>query len=124
MTEDWATYLRDLRTNKFALFMEGGIGDNGDPDDFYGFFLPRFDANVAYLSYNNPVVFSLIGRARTVTDQAARARMYAQIADILVQDVRDIPIAHAKSPILMRRGVEGLVPQPSGDEYMETVHLK
>jgi hypothetical protein len=50
--------------------------------------------------------------------------MYAQIAEILVQDVRDIPVGNAKTPILMRRNVEGLVPQPNGSEYMETVELK
>jgi peptide/nickel transport system substrate-binding protein len=124
MTEDWATYLKDLRTNKFMVFMEGGIGDNGDPDDFYGFFIPRYDPNVAYLSYNNPIVFSLINKARIVTSQTERAKMYTQIADTLVEDVRDVYIAHAKNPILMRRNVEGLVPQPSGDEYMETVQVK
>ena len=124
MTEDWATYLKDLRTNKFMLFMEGGIGDNGDPDDFYSTFIPKYDPNVAYLSYNNPTVFGLVSRARVVTDQTQRARMYAQIAEILVQDVRDIPVGNAKTPILMRRNVEGLVPQPNGSEYMETVELK
>jgi hypothetical protein len=35
-----------------------------------------------------------------------------------------VPIAHAKVPILMRSSVEGLVPQPDGNEYMETVWLK
>jgi hypothetical protein len=35
-----------------------------------------------------------------------------------------IPIAHAKVPLLMRKNVEGLVPQPNGNEYMETVELK
>jgi peptide/nickel transport system substrate-binding protein len=124
MTEDWATYLRDLRSNKFMLFMEGGIGDNGDPDDFYGFFIPRYDPNVAYLSYNNSTVFGLITRARMVTNRADRSKMYVQIADTLVNDVRDVYIAHSKNPILMRRNIQGLVPQPSGDEYMETVRVK
>jgi peptide/nickel transport system substrate-binding protein len=124
MTEDWASYLKDLRTNKFMLFMEGGIGDNGDPDDFYSTFIPKYDPNVAYLSYNNPVVFNLVSRARVVTNPAERAKMYAQIADILVQDVRDIPVGSAKTPVLMRRNVQGLVPQPNGSEYMETVELK
>jgi hypothetical protein len=36
--------------------------------------------------------------------------MYAQIADTLVQDVRDVYIAHAKNAILMRKNIEGLVP--------------
>jgi peptide/nickel transport system substrate-binding protein len=124
MTEDWASYLKDLRTNKFMLFMEGGIGDNGDPDDFYSTFVPKYDPNIAYLSYNNPTVFSLVSGARVVTNQAERAKMYAQIAEILARDVRDIPFGSAKTPVLMRKDVHGLVPQPSGSEYMETVELK
>jgi hypothetical protein len=35
-----------------------------------------------------------------------------------------VPIAHAKVPILMRSSVEGFVPQPDGNEYVETVWLK
>jgi hypothetical protein len=35
-----------------------------------------------------------------------------------------IPIASARVPILMRSNVFGLMPQPDGDEYMETVEFR
>ncbi len=124
MTEDWAAYLKDRKTNKFPIFMIGWIGDNGDPDDWLGFFFPKYDASNAYLSYNNSAVFDLINKAKVTVSQAERAKMYAQAEQILLNDYRDIPIAHAKVPILMRKNVSGLVGQPDANEYMETVEVK
>ena len=125
MTEDWAAYLRDGRTTqKFPISMGGWIGDNGDPDDWLGFFFSHHDPNGTTYSYNNPNVLSLVQRARTLGSQAERAALYTQIAEIVYEDVPRVPIAHAKVPILMRSTVEGLVPQPDGNEYMETVWMK
>jgi peptide/nickel transport system substrate-binding protein len=124
MTEDWAAYLKDRKTNKFPIFMIGWIGDNGDPDDWLGFFFPKYDKDNAYLSYNNQAVFDLINKAKVTVSQPARAKMYAQAEEMLLEDYRDIPIAHAKVPILMRKNVDGLVGQPDANEYMETVSLK
>jgi peptide/nickel transport system substrate-binding protein len=125
MTEDWATYLSDRqKNNKFPIFMIGWIGDNGDPDDWLGYFYNKYDPNVAYYSYNNLTVFSLLDKARKVSNQGERAKLYAQIATIAYNDYRDVPIASAKVPILMRKNVQGLVGQPDANEYMETVEIR
>ena len=124
MTEDWATYLRDRKTLKFPMLMIGWIGDNGDPDDWLGFFFAKYDPNATVYSYNNKTVLDLVARARTLNSQAERAKLYAQIADMVAQDLPMIPLAHAKVPILMRTNVSGLVAQPDANEYMETVVLK
>ncbi len=124
MTEDWAAYLKDRKTNKFPIFMIGWIGDNGDPDDWLGYFYTKYDKDNAYLSYNSPAVFDLINKAKTALSQAERAKMYAQAEQIVLDDYRDVPIAHAKVPLLMRKNVDGLVGQPDANEYMETVSLK
>jgi peptide/nickel transport system substrate-binding protein len=125
MTEDWAAYLSDRnKTNKFPIFMIGWIGDNGDPDDWLGYFYNKYDANSAYYSYNNQEVISLLNKGRTVSNKAERAKIYAQVAQIAYDDYRDVPIASAKVPILMRKNVDGLVGQPDANEYMETVSLK
>ena len=50
--------------------------------------------------------------------------MYAQAETMIINDYRDVPIAHARVPLLLRKNVEGLVGQPNGDEYMETVWLR
>jgi peptide/nickel transport system substrate-binding protein len=123
-TEDWATYLKDQKSNRFPMYMAGWIGDNGDPDDWLGYFFPKYDPENAYLSYNNPAVFDLITKARITSVQRDRARMYAQAETMIMGDFRDILIAHGKVPLLMRRSVDGLVPQPSSMEYMETVEMK
>lgn len=124
MTEDWATYLKDRATNKFQLFMIGGTGDYGDPDDFWAYEFPKYDPNSSDHSYNNPQLFSLINKARGVTNQAQRARMYAQAAEIVANDIRDVYIAYARTPVLMRKNVDGFTPQPTANEYMETVALR
>jgi len=123
-TEDWSTYLQDRKTNKFAMFMIGWIGDNGDPDDWLGYFFPKYDAQNAYLSYNNPAVFDLINKAKVTSDQAQRASMYAQAETMIINDYRDIPLAHAKVPLLMSKKVQGLVGQPDANEYMELVSVQ
>jgi len=124
MTEDVAAYLRDRKTNRFQLFMIGWIGDNGDPDDWLGYFFPKYDPENAYLSYNNPAVFDLINKAKVTSGQDQRAKMYAQAEEMIMADYRDVLIAHAKLPLLMQKNVDGLVAQPSSIEYMETVELK
>ncbi len=123
-TEDWATYLKDRRTSKFDAYMIGWIGDNGDPDDWLGFFYPKYVPDSTELSYNNPAVFDLINKAKVVTSQAERAKLYAQAETMVINDYRDITIGHGKVPLLMRKNVEGLIGQPDANEYMELVSLK
>ena len=122
-TEDWATFLKDERGNKMQMFMGGWIGDNGDPDDWLGFFFPKYDATSARWSYNNPAVFDLINKAKTENSQAKRAQMYAQAMTLISHDLPNIWIAHAKVPLLMRKNVEGLIGQPDANEYMELVNF-
>lgn len=44
--------------------------------------------------------------------------------NLIARDLPLIPIAHAGIPILMNRKVEGLVPQPDGNERLETVSVR
>ncbi len=125
LTEDWATYLKDRsQTNKFPLHMIGWIGDNGDPDDWLGFFYAKHDPNSAYYSWNNPTALALIAKARTLSTQAERAKLYAQVAQLAADEVRDVPMAYARVPLLMRSNVQDLIGQPDANEYMELVWLK
>jgi len=122
-TEDWATYLKDQKSNRFPMYMAGWIGDNGDPDDWLGFFFPRYDATSARWSYNNPAVFDLINKAKSENSQAKRAQMYAQAMTLISHDLPNIWFAHAKVPMLVRKNVDGLIGQPDSNEYWELVSL-
>jgi peptide/nickel transport system substrate-binding protein len=123
-TEDWAAYLKDRQTNKFPAFMIGWIGDNGDPDDWLGYFFTKYDATNAYYSYNNPGVFDLINKAKVSTSKTERAKLYAQAETMVINDYRDVPLAHARVPLLVRKNVYGLVGQPDANEYMELVEVR
>ena len=123
-TEDYATYSKDARTtNKFQVSMIGWNGDNGDPDDWLGIFFAKYDPTNAYLSYNNSTVLDLIRKAKVETSQARRAQMYAQAETMIINDYRDIPIAYAPGPLVMQKNVRGLIGQPAGNEYLETVEI-
>lgn len=124
MTEDWATYLKDRAANKFQVFMIGGTGDYGDPDNFWSYNYRTYNANTANFSYNNPQLVDLINRAVAVTNQPGRARLYAQAAEMVARDIPDIYMAYARSPVLMRANVDGLVLQPTANEYVETVSVR
>ena len=89
-----------------------------------GFQFPRHAPDNATLSYDNQTAFDLINTAKITTPQAARAAMYAQAEMILLNDYRDIPIAHAKGVLLVRKNVEGVVGQPDGNEYLELVSVR
>jgi peptide/nickel transport system substrate-binding protein len=123
-TEDWAAYLKDRAAAKFPVFMIGGTGDYGDPDDFWAYNFAKYDPTSSNFSYDKPQLFALIAKARTVTSQTDRAKLYAQAAEMIAQDVRDIYIAHARVPVLMRKNVVGLALMPTANEYVETVELK
>jgi len=123
-TEDWATYLKDQRGNKFPMYMGGWIGDNGDPDDWLGYFFPKYDATRAGWSYNNPAVFDLINKAKVENAQAKRAELYAQAMTLILKDYPRVWFAHAKVPMLARKNVDGLIGQPDSNEYWELVSVK
>ena len=125
MTEDWATFGKDSRSsNKFQTFMSGWNGDDGDPDDWLGFFFPKYDPTAAYYSYNNPAALDMIRKAKVVSDKTQRAQLYAQAELQILADYRDVPIAHSRVPLLLRKNVGGFVGQPNGSEYMESVYLR
>ena len=45
---------------------------------------------------------ALINKAKVTASQAERAKMYAQAEQMVMDDYRDVPIAHAKAPVLMQ----------------------
>ena len=85
----------------------------------------RLGMALALLGVSFPVFWlGLIQKARTETSKNRRAQMYAQAETIALNDYRDILIANARVPLLLRKNVSGLVGQPDGNEYMETVSVR
>jgi peptide/nickel transport system substrate-binding protein len=128
---DWPTYLGLRRDGLLAgLYMLGWGGDNGDPDNFDGYFfggLPSADAQQEPIKregwYSNQQVAELLYQALVTPDQAKREPLYQQVEQLLHDDVARIWIAHNNTPLIFSKSVTGYVPEPVGADYFEGVEI-
>ncbi|MFV9675337.1 MAG: ABC transporter substrate-binding protein [Anaerolineales bacterium] len=129
---DWSTYL-GLRRNGhlMGLYMLGWGGDNGDPDNFIGYFFGGLssadevkepDAREGW--YANQEVATLIYKAAINSSQAERTAMYEQVEQLLYDDVARIWVAHNNTPLIFSSTVSGYITQPVGADYLEFVVIE
>ncbi len=122
---DWSTFL-DRRANGdlIGLYQLGWTGDNGDPDNFLGYFFAQVDASKpAEGYYYNPELASVLQEARTLPDQADRAPLYQQAEEILYNDTGRLFIAHTGVPLAFSSRVSGYVTNPLGTELYKYVSI-
>ncbi|MFB2837414.1 ABC transporter substrate-binding protein [Floridanema evergladense] len=115
-TKDWAAYIADRKKSPgFQAFMLGWTADYGDPDSFY---YPHFGpgGTVDIGGWKNDKVIQLLNQGRATGDKAARAKIYAQIDEILSQEVVRLPIVHSQPLLAKRKNVQGWIPSPLGTE--------
>jgi len=115
-TKDWAAYIADRKKSPgFQAFMLGWTADYGDPDSFY---YPHFSpgGTVDIGGWKNAKVLQLLNQGRATGDQSARAKIYAQIDEILHQEAVRLPIVHSQPLSAKRKNIEGWIPSPLGSE--------
>jgi len=120
-----SVFAKALETNQYPMYLGVVVPGYNDPDAWFGVLFPRYDTGSAVFSYNNPQVFTLVQQARATLNSAERARKYAQIGQIVSEQVPVVPLAYyAEWPILTRSNVENLIPDPNKLERMERVQFK
>ena len=94
---EWGEYLKRASAGEHQTVLLGWTGDNGDPDNFLAVLLScdavKGGANYArwcYRPYEN-----LIQKAKITTDQAERARLYAQAQAIFKEQAPWVTIGHS-----------------------------
>ncbi|HEY9906752.1 MAG TPA: ABC transporter substrate-binding protein [Thermosynechococcaceae cyanobacterium] len=120
-TKDWAAYISDRRKPPgFQSFMMGWTGDYGDPDSFY---YPHFGPGATddIGNWKNDRVFQLLDQGRATADLKTRGTIYAEVDEILNQEVLRLPIVHSDPLLAKRKAVAGWVPSPLGAEPFESV---
>jgi len=126
-TEDWGQYKVDAREGKFAMWMLGWTGDNGDPDNFLFTFFGDAPLGTGASSkccgYASKELNDLLFKAVTTPDQKAREKMYIDAAVIIFNDFPRVPIAHTSVPLIFSKKVSGYVANPLGTEFFKTVKL-
>jgi len=120
---DWPTYLGSRRNGLLmGLYMLGWGGDNGDPDNFLGYFFGNAQEPVKMEGwYQNKELADLLDLAVTLPDPEARAELYRQAEQILHDEVARIWLGHNNTPLILSAKVQGYVPQPVGAENFEYV---
>ncbi|MBN1963634.1 MAG: ABC transporter substrate-binding protein [Anaerolineae bacterium] len=113
---DWPAYLDARRNGELlGLYQLGWGGDNGDPDNFLGYFFadgPKASEGF----YDNPALREILVQARITPDQADREPLYEQAEQMLADDVGRIFIAHDQTPLVFRNAVTGYVPNAVGSD--------
>jgi peptide/nickel transport system substrate-binding protein len=135
---DWPTYL-GLRRNGLlvGLYMLGWGGDNGDPDNFHGYFWGfGSDDRVGDPSewvkspdpregwYANTEVASLLYQAAINPNPVEREELYKQVEVLLHEDAARLWVDHYNTPLLFSTKVSGYIPQPVGADYYEFTVLE
>jgi ABC-type oligopeptide transport system substrate-binding subunit len=93
---EWAQLVEKIRSDRPCLFYVGWTADYPDPDSFL-----RVGVRV-HSAWRNETYDGLVERARRLTDQAERMRLY-QLADrILVEEVPILPLSYERIPLLVK----------------------
>ena len=121
-----ATFFSDVTRGEFQVYSLRWIGGNEDPEIFSYVFdsaniIPK-GANRQ--NYSNPRVDALIAQARVEPDQNARKRDYAEIQQILAEDLPYINLWYFNNVMVSSRRVQGLTLNPSGNfDFLRTAEL-
>jgi peptide/nickel transport system substrate-binding protein len=120
---DWTTYLGSRRDGLLVgMYQLGWGGDNGDPDNFTGYFFGGGAEPIQREGwYQNVELADLLYQALITPDQAERETMYQQAEQLMHDDIMRIWIAHNNTPLIFSAKVSGYVAQPVGADYYEGV---
>ncbi len=96
---EWGEYRKRMQNGEHQMGMLGWTGDNGDPDNFLHTLLGCASAQTA--SGSNIAKFcykpfdDMVVKAKTVSDQAERTKLYEQAQVIFKEQAPWFTIAHA-----------------------------
>ncbi len=121
---DWATYLDRRRNGELiGLYQLGWTGDNGDPDNFSGYFFKVCNqAREGYFDF--PEICEVLTEAGNLTVQAEREALYKEADALLAETFGRLTIAHTGVPLVFRSNVSGYVPNPLGTELFRFVTVE
>ena len=126
VTYEWGEYRKRLQDGEHMLGQLGWTGDNGDPDNF--FFLLGCSAarkggqNLS--KWCNKDFDERLNKAKSVADQAGRAKLYEEMQQIAHDEAAQFDIAHSVVYQPMRKEVVGYKMSPLDRHQFDGVDLK
>lgn len=113
---EWAEYLqRSKDKNRDGAAILGWTGDNGDPDNWLAtLFGCKAIGGNNFSRWCYQPFEDLVVKAKRVTDQGERTKLYEQAQQVLKQQVPMTPIAHSTVYMPMRKEVQDYKISPFG----------
>ncbi|WP_095646859.1 ABC transporter substrate-binding protein [Pseudomonas indica] len=123
---EWGELLKRAKNGEHDMVILGWAGDNGDPDNFVG---PNLSCAAAASGENharwcNRQFEDLIQKARGVTDNAERTRLYQQANEVFHEQVPWVPLAHPKLFNVRWKNVQGYVINPMTNNNFATTRVE
>ena len=124
---EWGEYIKRAgEVDHDGAVLLGWTGDNGDPDNFLATLLScdavGTSSNVA--EFCNQDYEKLVQKAKTLSSQEERAKLYEQAQVVFKEQAPWATIAHSIVYVPMRANVVGFVQSPLGDYTFDGVDLK
>jgi dipeptide transport system substrate-binding protein len=122
---EWAEYLKRAKDGESDIGMFGWNGDNGDPDNFLATLLGCASVGSSnYAQWCDKEYDDLVVKAKRVTAQAERSKLYEQAQQVVKREAVWVPIAHSVVYQPMLKGVEGYRMSPLGSVQFFGVSIK
>jgi dipeptide transport system substrate-binding protein len=123
---EWGEYRKRLQAGEHQMGLLGWTGDNGDPDNF--FFLAGCDKDGKPAGQNiskwcDAKFNENLLKARTLTDQAERTKIYQEMQKIHHDNVAWLNIAHSTVFEPVRKEVSGYKISPFGAHEFQNVDI-
>ncbi len=123
---DWSAYLTARANGELlGLYQLGWTGDNGDPDNFIGYFFSGVATTQPQEGFiKNEALGNLLQDARFETDATVRDGLYKQAEQIVFDESARVFIAHGPVPLAFSNRVSGFVSNPLGSELFKYITIQ
>ena len=120
-----ATFMADVTHGAFQMYGLRWVGGDEDPDIFYVFHSSRFPPNGANRGfYTNQKVDELIDQARRATDPKVRKPIYAEVQQIVANELPYIDLWYLDNVLVHNKRVRNIQLNPAGNyDFLRTAEL-
>ena len=120
--QEIATFREDFKALNFSMMINSAIADFPDADSVFAFQVdPEGFSQCYWTSYKSDEAVALLKAGQVAPDGEERAAIYADLQQLLAEDVPYIPLYYPSIVTGVRSNVQGLVVLPNGSVRFEKV---
>ena len=112
-------YRAGVQAGKAELYLLGWTADFGDPANFLNV---HFGRQSDMFGFNNPALFSLLQKADSETNLAARTELYQKASIMVMTYLPMVPYVHSEPALAFQKNVVGYKPSPVSLEPFSIVN--